>query len=365
MSDYLIIGGGISGMLTARELVLSGARVRLLERQQLGRESSWAGGGILSPLYPWRYPEAVSIMADWGQTNYHQLASALALDTGIDPEWTQSGLLMLDAEERDEAVEWSVNFDTSLEYLQGSALHRCEQALADDVSEGLWMPEVAQVRNPRMMQALRADLEMRGVEISEQCEVTEILLNDSRTSVIGVDTPEGPMVANNIIVCGGAWSARLLDGLGLNLAIEPVRGQMLLYRAEPGLFSRIVLSQGHYLIPRRDGRVLVGSTVEHVGFDKSTTDQALTELQSAAVSTVPALSQYPVEQHWAGLRPGSPRGVPYVGTYPGVDGLYVNAGHYRNGVVLGLASARLLVDLATGRHPIIDPESFALDRDEA
>lgn len=360
--DYLIIGGGISGMLTARELVLAGARVRLLERQQLGQESSWAGGGIISPLYPWRYPEAVSFLADWSQANYQQLASALTLETDIDPEWTQSGLLMLDTDERDEAVEWSVNYGASLEYLQGMALRRCEQALADDIDEGLWMPEVAQVRNPRLLQALRAELELRGVLISEQCEVTDILLEGGR--VLGVESSGGRIEADNVIVCSGAWSGQLLNGLGTELAIEPVRGQMLLYQAEPGLLSRIVLSQGHYLIPRRDGRVLVGSTVEHVGFDKSTTDQALTELQCAALSIVPALSQFPIERQWAGLRPGSPDGVPYIGPYPGVEGLYVNAGHYRNGVVLGLSSARLLADLTLGRHPILDPAPYALDRNQ-
>ena len=135
---------------------------------------------------------------------------------------------------------------------------------------------------------------------------------------------------------------------------------MLLFRGPVGLVRRIVLSRDRYVIPRRDGRVLVGSTLEHVEFDKSTTPAARAELHREALRLIPALADCAVEHHWAGLRPGSPIGVPFVGEHPRIQGLYVNAGHYRNGVVLGPASARLLADQMLGRTPALDPAPYRL-----
>ena len=142
--------------------------------------------------------------------------------------------------------------------------------------------------------------------------------------------------------------------------MQPVRGQMLLFGAEPGIISRIVLDRGHYVIPRRDGNVLMGSTLEYTGFHKETTDEALAELSAIAVNRFPVLKDYPITRQWAGLRPGSPQGVPYIGPFPGIEGLYVNSGHFRNGVVLSPASARLLADLVLDRPPIVPPEPYGL-----
>ena len=141
----------------------------------------------------------------------------------------------------------------------------------------------------------------------------------------------------------------------MQLPVKPVRGQMILYRAEPGVVQRIVLSQDRYVIPRRDGRILVGSTVEDVGFEKATTRAAMQELEAEARRIIPALANYPIEHHWAGLRPGSPHDIPYIMQHPRISGLFVNTGHFRNGVVLGPASARLLADILLQREPILDP----------
>jgi glycine oxidase len=165
------------------------------------------------------------------------------------------------------------------------------------------------------------------------------------------------------VVAGGAWSGELLEPTGIHLPIQPVRGQMILFKGAPGLVSRITLYQGRYAIPRRDGHVLFGSTLEYTGFDKQTTSAARRELTQAAVELLPRLGDLPIERHWAGLRPGSPDGTPLVGPHPEIDNLYINAGHFRNGVVLGLASARLLADLLLQGTPDVDsspylPESF-------
>lgn len=361
MTDFLVVGGGLVGLLTAWELEQAGARVHVLERGAVGRESSWAGGGILSPLYPWRYPEPVTALAQWSQEHYQVFSERLAAETGIDPEWTRSGLLVLDTQEREAALAWAQGHGYELQCLTPASVRDCEPALQEPGSEGLWMPQVAQIRNPRLLKALRARVEAAGVTVSEHCPVEEVRVVRGRAT--GVLTPDGLVSGGQVVIAGGAWSRGILGGTGCDLPVEPVRGQMLLFSGPPGLVSHVLLSRDRYVIPRRDGRVLVGSTLERVGFKKITTEQALADLLASAWRIVPALKEAPIELHWAGLRPGSPTGVPYVGEHPSIRGLFVNTGHYRNGVVLGLASGRLLADLALGRSPILDAAPYAPGRE--
>lgn len=358
MTKTFVIGGGLIGLLTARELALAGRSVVLLERTTVGRESSWAGGGILSPLHPWRYPDAVTQLARWGQQHYEGLTGDLAKNTGIDPEWTRSGLMWLSTEEKTAALDWSAREGYDLTLLRGEAsLRDCEPAVAPGFSEALFMGSVAQIRNPRLLQAARAELVRLGVEILESVEVQGFVTRESRLQALATTAGELPVA--EAVVASGAWTGGLLAQTGLSLPIKPVRGQMLLFQARPGLLQRMVMHKDRYVIPRRDGRILAGSTVEDVGFEKQTTQEALAELKAAACAIVPALRDFPIEHHWAGLRPGSPTGIPYVGEHPHIGGLFVNAGHYRNGVVLGLASTRLIADLMLRRSPILDPAPYA------
>jgi len=167
------------------------------------------------------------------------------------------------------------------------------------------------------------------------------------------------MSAGNVVLAAGAWSGELLKKLGLVLPVEPVKGQMILYRCEPGFLPTMVLAKGRYAIPRLDGHVLVGSTLEHAGFDKTPTQDALASLKASAEELLPALAHAEVVGHWAGLRPGSPEGIPYIGELADFPGLWLNCGHYRNGLVLAPASCELLKNLLLGETPIIDPQPYA------
>ncbi len=356
--DALVIGGGLIGMLTARELHREGLRVAVVERQATGGESTWAGGGILSPLHPWRYPDAVNALATWSQAAYPDLLAALAEESGVDPEYRRNGLLIVDGFDPDEALAWAKRWQRELELVDDRRVRELEPSLGVEVQTAAWLPTVGQVRNPRLGRALRRSLDNLGVTVLEYRPVTGFVLQGER--IVGVETAEGEIAAGAVVVASGAWSGTLLDGLGLAVPVAPVRGQMLLFHAEPGVVSRILLDNARYVIPRRDGRVLVGSTMENVGFDKSTTAEALAELRAAAARLVPALAHYPLERHWAGLRPGSPHGIPYISPHPRIEGLFVNAGHFRNGVVMGPASARLLANLVLGHEPILDPSPYRL-----
>jgi len=363
MNKTIIVGAGIIGMLTARLLVKAGVSVTIIEQGYAGKESSWAGGGIISPLYPWRYSDAVTCLAQWGQTHYPSLLEEIRLGSGVDPEYIQSGLLYLDIEdELQQAIEWEKKHGYSFKTLSGEALKTVEPGLdysLDSLVKKAWFTKtIAQVRNPRLVRALREDLLALGVTIKQQTQAVSFITEGNQ--VKGVVTDKGSFYGDQVIVAGGAWSARLLEKWVKVPKIAPVKGQMIVFKAEPGVVSRIVLSKGRYVIPRKDGRVVLGSTLEFKDFDKTTSNEVLQELKQEAYRIIPALKDYPVEKQWAGLRPGSIDGVPYIGEHPELKSLYLNAGHFRNGVVIGLASCQLLVNQLLGQESIVDPIPYLL-----
>jgi glycine oxidase len=246
-----------------------------------------------------------------------------------------------------------------MQALQGAELRAVEPSLNPSIEQGWWLPDIGQMRNPRLVKAARASIAAAGVTIIEDREVTGLL--DDGERITGVTSGAGDISAGQVIIAGGSWTAGLLGGLQPTLPITPVKGQMILYKAPPGLVGPMVLHHHHYLIPRRDGRVVAGSTLEQAGYDKTPTAAARDKLHATATALVPELANYPIEHHWAGLRPSSPGGIPYIGPHPQRQGLYVNSGHFRNGIIIGLASARLLADQILAREPILDPAPYALD----
>ncbi|RMF18733.1 MAG: glycine oxidase ThiO [Gammaproteobacteria bacterium] len=356
----IIVGAGVMGMMLARELGQAGMEVLLLERRACGREASWAGGGIVSPLYPWRYHPAITALTRWSQHYYPNLVQTLDAETGLDAEISHAGLLMVSVADRDQALDWARANDYRMDDIQGAALHELEPALSKAFSSGLWMPQVASVRNPRLCRALRASLaRLPNVCVRETCEVSGLVIQAGRAK--GVLADSGAVSGDRVILAAGAWTGRLLEPLGLTLPVVPVKGQMIAFGARPRDVRHIVLADGRYVIPRRDGLVVAGSTLEHTDFSKTPTEEAREALRDAAIRMIPSLASCPVVAHWAGLRPGSPQGIPFIGEVPGVRGLYVNAGHYRNGLVTAPASVALLKALLLEEASPVDPAPYALD----
>lgn len=338
--DFLIGGGGVIGLSSALELARQGASVTVLERGTCGGESSWAGGGILSPLLPWDYPPAVTDLTQLSCQLFPEWVTRIAEISGIDPEYRVSGLRVLPPFDAEKAVRWCAGHGVRLE----------------QDGEGLWLPDVAQVRNPRLMKALRLALERMGVRIVEQAEVTGIVSTEDR--VVRLDTTAGSFAAERYVVAAGAWSKKLLGKQGVQLEIKPVRGQMLLYRAQPGMLRQIILQNGTYLIPRADGHILVGSTLEDVGFDKATTEEARVALHARALGMLPQLAQAEFVQHWAGLRPASPDNIPTIARHPQMENLFLNSGHFRYGVTMAPASAQILANHLFNREQPFDVSSY-------
>jgi len=360
-ADIVIVGAGLLGLLSAWQLAASGRTVTLIERGRVGQEASWAGGGILSPLYPWRYDEAVSTLAHCSQSAYPGLAASLKDETGIDSQYNRCGLLILDAPDEGEAMAWGQRSKAAMESLGREQFAALEPNLSDSFQQGLWMPEVANIRNPVLLQALKASLiDNPLVRLIENCEMQGFSWAASKIN--GLETSTGRIECAKILISCGAWTAGLVEQLTVQVPIEPVKGQMLLIKAEPGLVRHIVLSEGRYVIPRNDGHVLVGSSIEKTGFEKSITEQAKRSLSDFAWHLIPRLRDYPIVKHWAGLRPSSPNGVPFIGAVPEHENVFINAGHFRNGLVMAPASAKLIADLMLGVEPAINPQPYGLER---
>ena len=351
-ADCIVIGGGLVGMFTARELSRNGMQVTVIERGRAGRECSWAGGGILSPLYPWREPAALTEMIMFCQKEYPLLAQALKEDTGIDPEWWQSGILLLEVQDTDLATAWAVAAQSMLEMVTVEQLKVMEPPVKSHDGNAIHLPEVGQIRNSRLIPAMQKHLIKIGVAFLEHTEVRRIRLHNN--TVQSVATTQGEYSAAITIIANGAWGTDLLPAL----AIRPVRGQMICYQATPGYIRHILLKNSIYIIPRRDGHILVGSTVEDTGFDKGTTETARTFLAEAAEAMLPGIKQFPVIGHWSGLRPATQTGLPYICRHPEINGLYLNIGHHRNGILLAPGSARLLADIIIKRDTSMPLSAF-------
>jgi len=345
-SNFVIIGAGVVGLACAEALCTRGAQVTIVDRGLCGGEASWAGGGILSALCPWDYPDDVTRLASRGAALFGAWARDLHRATGIDPEYEPSGMLVLPPFDRAKAEDWCATHAT-----------RVEQGVPDG---SLLLPDVAQVRNPRLLHALRARVEALGGRIVERCEVKRVVAAGSRVSRL--ETSYGDLEGDNFIVTAGAWSRAVLGEHALHLDIKPMRGQMLLFKFDAPPLAHIVLDGDLYMIPRRDGHLLVGSTMEDAGFDKSTTAFARDNLWARARNLLPQLGDMPLVRQWAGLRPGSPGNIPYIGRHPTLDNLYLNSGHFRYGVTMAPASAEILCNELEGRPQRFDVAPYRAAR---
>ncbi|MCB1926248.1 MAG: FAD-dependent oxidoreductase, partial [Gammaproteobacteria bacterium] len=198
MNRSLIIGGGAIGMLTALQLREAGHRVMVFERGATGRESSWAGGGIISPLFPWRYLDSVTRLASWSQAHYPDFCDQIAQSTGIDPEYTPSGLILIAHDERAQAQAWATQHDRVVETIDRERFAQLEPQAATPVDGALWMPQVGQVRNPRLLRALRLRLDQLGVEVRSDDAVQRLLVDDGGCH--GLLSASGTYTADAVVV---------------------------------------------------------------------------------------------------------------------------------------------------------------------
>lgn len=353
--NFHIIGAGVSGLSAALPLLQRGHRVTVLDRGDAGGESSWAGGGILSPLLPWEYGDAMTALALRSMAGYANWLRSIEALADVEAEFWRCGLLALDIVDVEQVQAWCAK--------QGMAATRDvvwakfsdrDPSLAQSA---LYLPEIAQVRNPRLIATLVTAIKRLGGRIYEHCTITGI--HSQAGQVTAIQSSGQEWASEYVILTTGAWAGVDLGTLGTVPNIRPIRGQMLLFKLAPGALDTIIYRNGLYLIPRRDGHVLVGSTLEDVGFDKSIDISTCQRLHAEAAELLPVLATVQPIQHWAGLRPGSPDNIPIIDRHPDFENVFINTGHYRYGVTMAPASAELLVDLIEGKTPALDPEPYS------
>ncbi|MEO8417925.1 MAG: glycine oxidase ThiO [Methylophilaceae bacterium] len=357
-THVLVAGGGIVGCLTALELADRGCRVTLVERGEIASqnsgEASWAGAGLLFPLLPWLYSDAVNKLVLIGASLYPALCERLHSATGIDPEYQQSGLLILPKFDSEAAQAWCAANHVAAEPALASQL--IVQSLSP--GDGLWLPTVGQVRPPHLLQALRKALEIQGVKLLEHTQLKplpELERLDEWETVHGEK-----LQADKFVVTSGAWSFELLRANAMKLNIKPMRGQILLYQQPAQALEHMVYREGFYLVPRKGGLLLAGSTLEDVGFDTSTTESVKNDLSAKAEAILPALKNMPILKHWSGLRPGTPENLPTIAGHPMVENLYLNTGHFRYGLTMAPCSSKMVAALICGEQPLPDVRPFAM-----
>lgn len=296
-ADVVVVGGGVIGMSVALALAERGAAVTVVERDALGGSASWAGGGILSPLPPTQRATQPDALLERSLQLYPDWCERLASLSGIDPEY------------------WD-----------------CGAVYYPDGGEAVRFPEISQVRNPRLLKALAASLKLRGARLLTG--VSAIGWRVERGVLQGLDTSAGFLGCRRAVAAAGAWSSELgAEG------IRPIKGQMLLFRVAPDALSQILIGDHAYVVPRRDGRLLVGSTLEDAGFDTEPTSEALRELSRRGGLLWPPLATLRPVAHWAGLRPCPDQGQPLLRAAPAVQGLHLATGHHRLGITLAPATA--------------------------
>ena len=352
-SEVLIIGAGVIGLSIARELHLSGLRkITLLEKGVCGEESSWAAAGMLGPQAEADVKDAFFDLCCESRDLYPDLASALLDETGVDIELDRKGTVSLafteeDADELDKRYQWQRDAGLDVEHLSAEDVLKAEPRVSPAVQTGLFFKNDWQVENRKLLAALRRYAELNEIGIMENVRVERLVTANGR--VTAAETDRGIFAADKTVLATGAWSSLIKIGdAPPPFQISPVRGQMICLRPETPVSDLVIYSRRGYIVPRRDGRVLAGSTSESVGFDKGVTDEASAFLQTMAGEISPLLSGLPVADHWSGLRPFAAGGMPIFGPTDGIDDLLIATAHYRNGILLAPVTAKVIADCIVG-----------------
>lgn len=347
-ADVVIIGGGVIGLAVARALALRGIRnVLLLERGSLGAESSSAAAGMLAPQAEANRPHEFFSLTCQSRDMYPRFASALLEETGIDIQLDTTGTLYLaftehDADELEQRYDWQKKAGLPIEKLSAEAAKKLEPSICEDVRAALRFPLDTQVENRRLISALAAANERLGVRMETGTDV--ISLKVERGRVAGIETSRGFVATDRVVIAGGAWSSLLgaADIALPNLRIKPVRGQMLCFEANPQIARHVIYSRRGYIVPRRDGRLLAGSTSEHAGFEKRVTAAGVQAILAAALEISPRIASLPMTDSWAGLRPRAADTLPVLGPCAEITGVFYATGHYRNGILLAPVTGELI-----------------------
>ena len=350
-ADVVVIGGGLMGCCVAYRLAKEGTRVLVLERSIPGAEASSAAAGILGPAVE-SFDNALALQLGRQSRELHAvLSDELDEQFGIDVGFRRCGVIKVAFSEEELA-----ELDEQASSLQVQGV-RCERWSPEellhqeprsnpDAKGALNIPEDAQVEPKKLLSAVALGAEREGVTFRTGSTVKAVDVKDGR--VRGVKLAEEVIEAEQVVAAAGSWTT-LIPGLPFDAeTIFPVRGQMIATQTRPPVFRRVVFGADGYVVTRPDGRVLCGSTMERVGFERGITFGGMTDVIRKATRIAPGLRSASIVDHWSSFRPGTPDGLPLVGETT-IQGLLVASGHYRNGILLAPLTAELIADAISGK----------------
>jgi len=347
-SEVLIVGGGIIGLAIARELNRRGIQeIIIIERGKIGKESSFAAAGMLAPNAETEKQDDFTEFCAESLNLYPDYANALFDETDVDIELDKNGTLFLafteaDSKEISRRYEWQKSAGLQIEHLTARETLQAEPFVSPDVRESLFFPNDWQVENRRLLFALEKYAELNCIKIIENAEISNLLIEKNR--IIGAETKSEKFFAPTVVLATGAWTSLIKAESFVLPQIKPIRGQIISFQTAKRLFQKVIYSPRGYIVPRADGRILVGATVEDADFDKTITGAATEFLRETALEISPGLANLEIAEKWVGLRPFAADGLPILGAFPEVENLFIATAHYRNGILLAPLTAKVIAE---------------------
>ncbi len=363
--DVAIIGGGVIGCSIAYHATRRGARVALLEAEQVGSGASGATAGMLVAQAEADEPGPLLDLMLLSRDLHKPLGEELYELTGLDPEYVWAGTLQVATDTVSRQIfaakySWQIERGLTAQWLDVDEAHKLEPNLSPESIAALYLSEEGQVNPPRLVQALALGAALGGAKIIEATRVSGFVVEGQK--VTAVRTTQGTLSANTVVLASGAFSALLSGELGINLPVYPVKGELLAVNARPAPIRANIYNSRCYIVPKRDGRVVIGATEKPGVYDRYPTLGGVANLSRAALKLIPSLSHAPFASAWGGLRPGSPDSRPILGSVEGWEGLLLATGHYRNGVLLSAVTGEIIAALALGETPPADISPFLHQR---
>ena len=369
----IVIGGGIIGCSVAWRLAVEGVATTVLERGRVGQEASWAAAGMIAPQAEAEGPGPFFDFCMKARDAFDGIVDRLVRDGGVDPEYDRAGILYvaLDADERtqlERRAKWQRAVGAPVEELSGAAARRIEPMLSPETVYAIHMPTNRRTDNRKLTQAYAAAARKAGAEFVEGARVEALALRGERASGIvlradGVVMDDGSTREADVVVnAAGAWAGEIRGLEADRVKLHPVRGQIICFEVAPGTIGPALFSLRGYLVPRRDGRLLAGSTMEEAGYNKSVTLAGLDKIVRGAAAIMPALGAATFREAWAGLRPAARDLLPVLGFSPSVSNVLWAAGHFRSGILLSAITGEIIADLVKGRRPAVELGAFSAAR---
>ncbi|MBS8265867.1 glycine oxidase ThiO [Mesobacillus boroniphilus] len=361
--DAIIIGGGINGSSIAFQLAKRGRKVAVLERERLACKSSGAAAGILGAQTELTEDGPLFEFARKSRTMFPELVKELEELSGVPTGYQNKGMYKVAATEDQllelkDLIEFQTRAGEKAEWLPNNELLKHEPNVSSSLLGAMYIPNDGQVDARGLSLAFAKAAMVLGAEFFEYTSVNDFILQGDK--VIGVQTDQGPIHSEAVVAATGAWSKFLFEKTGLSIPISPVKGECFSAIAKKPLINGTVFSHGCYIVPKQSGRLVVGATMKPNTFDEKVTVSAISALMEKAQLLVPGIADAELERAWAGIRPLSDDGLPFLGEHPSYRGLYIAAGHFRNGILLSPATGELMADLLDGKVEDLGP--FRLSR---